>query len=140
MSNLDVPSLSELSDSYEMQQNEEPRVVQELSEFTRTVSHSRFEHLLHVFDLLSGELLELGVGVEHLGAGLAVLSVPLVQLASPHQFSSQLRVRVGCTRFILRAVLVFVDFHGSGLLGSFFDLQPTAELRRELICGHFQIG
>ena len=100
--------------------------------------HSHFEHFLHVLDLLSGEFLELGVGVEDLHAGLTVLPLPLVQLSSPGQFGAQLRICVGGARLLLGAVLVSGRVQGHRVLGSLFYLKSSAELRRQLVRGHFQ--
>ena len=90
---------------------------------------SLFEHLLHVFDLLPGELLELRVGVLDLHAGLDVLSHPLVQLSAPLQFSAQLRV--GAPRGgLLRRLLVLLDHpvHGHRFFNSLLDLESTVQL------------
>lgn len=51
------------------------------------------EHLLHVFDLLPGELLELGVGVEDAAAGRLWLADALVEVRAPQQLGAQLVVR-----------------------------------------------
>lgn len=101
--------------------------------------HLQLEHPLHVLDLVPGELLELGVGVEDLGAAPRLL-LPLVQRFSPAQHGGQLRVRGA--ELLIRTVLRpgHVHVHGHGLRGSFLDLQPVAELGREFVCGHVGSG
>jgi len=100
------------------------------------VTHSRFEHLLHVLNLAAGELPELGVGVQDLGAGLARLPLPLVQLPAPQQLRPELRVRVGGAGLLLGAGLGSRWVQGHRVLGSVLDLQPPAELRRQLVRRH----
>lgn len=86
------------------------------------------KHLLHVLNLLPGEFLELRVRVEHLHAGLLLLAHPLVQLAAPLQFGSQLRVSVGRGRLVVRAVFM-IPVHGVRLLLALLYLQPPVKLR-----------
>lgn len=93
--------------------------------------HSLFKHQLHVLDLLSGELFELGVDVEDLGG--AREGFPLVDRLSPQQFCVQLRICVSRARFLFCPVMRARAVHSNRIHGTFFDLQAMAKLRRELV-------